>query len=243
MVYFVALAAIVAITMFGLGGISARFGANTQPPAPASVQGTQSSQQASADIAPAPGTPGLAPAVDLGQVIATAVLPDNSASANPPVPTPTPMPPLPAPAAQPTLPAPSGEVATDPAPVAPQVYTPLEAQGGTITGEASTPFHVVQSGDTLSQIAQQLGVDVNALVSVNNLVDDLIYPGQVLYLPLPEGGQAQPTAEAQPEPPQQPMEPPADQGEQSGAGGAPAPVGTSVPQVPEMPNTGINKKR
>lgn len=45
---------------------------------------------------------------------------------------------------------------------------------------------VVKSGDTLSGIAVQFGVDLNALIAVNADIvpnPDLIYPGQVLRLP------------------------------------------------------------
>lgn len=248
MVYLVALAGIVAITMFGLGGISARFGGNTQPPA--SVQSTQNSQQPAA--AAEPDSLSVAPQIDQGQVIPNITLPDNSTNPSNvldggllPTPTPTaipPLPPLPTLAPQPTPPVPSGNP-PDTGQVTPQLFTPIEAQGGTITGEASTPFYVVQPGDTLSEIAQRLGVDVDGLDSVNNLVDDTIYPGQVLYLPLGGGGLAQPPAEAQP---QQPAETPGGQGGGTTTGqvdAQPTPAGADVPQVPDMPNTGINKKR
>jgi LysM repeat protein len=248
MVYFVALAAIVAITIFGLGGLSTRFGANTQQPA--NVQSTQNSQQASDVIAP--DSLSVAPQSDQAQVSPDVAAPNNSQDNTPggsSVPTSTPLPPLPPQDAQPTVPVPSGnppdsaQVIPD---VAPQVYMSLEAQGGVITGEASTPFYVVEPGDTLSQIAQGLGVDVDALVSVNNLVDDIIYPDQVLYLPFDAANQAPPPAEPQPQP-QQPNETPVSQGSQGGPSGPvdviPTPVGTDAPQVPEMPNTGINKKR
>ncbi|HEY0071838.1 MAG TPA: LysM peptidoglycan-binding domain-containing protein [Chloroflexia bacterium] len=248
MVYLVALAGIVAITMFGLGGISARLGGNTQPPA--SVQSTQNSQQPAAIQ---PNSLSVAPQTEQRQVIPNITLPDSST--NPgnvldggllPTPTPTPvppLPPLPTLAPQPTAPVPSGNL-PDTAQITPQLFTPVEAQGGTITGEASTPFYVVQPGDTLSEIAQRLGVDVDGLDSVNNLVDDTIYPGQVLYLPLGGGGLAQPPAEAQ-----QPQQPAETQGGQGGGtttgsvGAQPTPAGAVVPQVPDMPNTGINKKR
>jgi hypothetical protein len=80
------------------------------------------------------------------------------------------------------------------------------------------------------------------------VVDDLIYPDQVLYLPFDAGGQAPPPSEAQPQPqPQQPAETPAGTGGQGGPANpvdvAPTAVGTDPQQVPEMPNTGINKKR
>ncbi len=250
MVYLVALAAIVAITMFGLGGMSARFGANTQQPA--GVRSTQDSQQSAAEVAPGPDSLGVAPQTGQGQVVPDLAVPDNSSPNNVPAggvpPTTTPVPPLPTAAVQPTPPAPTGKP-PDTARLMPQVYTAIEAQGGVITGEASTPFYIVQPGDTLSEIAQRLGVDVNALDSVNNLVDDTIYPAQVLYLPLGGGEQTQPPAQATPQS-QQPAEPPASQGQQDGTTGqadaAPTvltPSGADGPQVPDMPNTGINKKR
>lgn len=241
MVYFVALAAIVAITMFGLGGMSARFGANTQQPA--NVQTTQNSQQAGGNIAPE--SLSVAPQADQQQALPNVVQPDTTSPDNVPggglPPTATPAPPLPTLAAQPTPPVPSGNP-PDTAYVTPQEYTPIQAQGGVITGEASTPFYVVQPGDTLFDIAQQFGVDVNALVSVNNLVDDTIYPDQLLYLPPVGGGQVQPPAEATPQS-QQPTEPPATGGQQDGTQASAAPGPADAPHVPDMPNTGINKKR
>jgi LysM repeat protein len=42
----------------------------------------------------------------------------------------------------------------------------------------------VQAGDTLSGIADQFGVDLEALAAANDISDpDLIYPGQVLIIP------------------------------------------------------------
>jgi LysM repeat protein len=42
----------------------------------------------------------------------------------------------------------------------------------------------VQAGDTLSGIADQFGVDLEALAEANDITDpDLIYPGQVLIIP------------------------------------------------------------
>jgi 5'-nucleotidase/UDP-sugar diphosphatase len=42
----------------------------------------------------------------------------------------------------------------------------------------------VQAGDTLSGIADQLGVDAEALAEANDIDDpDLIYPGQKLIIP------------------------------------------------------------
>jgi N-acetylmuramoyl-L-alanine amidase len=43
--------------------------------------------------------------------------------------------------------------------------------------------HTVKSGDTLWKIANQYGVSVTSLKSVNNRTSNLIYPGQSLALP------------------------------------------------------------
>lgn len=71
-------------------------------------------------------------------------------------------------------------------------FTPVPGQGGAISGEASAPFYVVQSGDTLWEIALRYGVDVDTLRGINNLADNIIQPGQVLYLPQPQQSQPQP---------------------------------------------------
>lgn len=48
----------------------------------------------------------------------------------------------------------------------------------------SQTIYVVQPGDRLSQIAARVGSSVQALVIANNLPNaNLIYPGQVLYIP------------------------------------------------------------
>jgi LysM repeat protein len=59
-----------------------------------------------------------------------------------------------------------------------------------VTPEATpspTPIrgtYEVQPGDTLSGIADQLGVDLETLAEANDIADpDLIYPGQVLIIP------------------------------------------------------------
>jgi peptidoglycan/xylan/chitin deacetylase (PgdA/CDA1 family) len=50
--------------------------------------------------------------------------------------------------------------------------------------------YVVQQGDTLSAIAFDYGVTVDAIAATNDLTSDVIYPGQVLTIPL--GTAAQP---------------------------------------------------
>ena len=97
---------------------------------------------------------------------------------------------------------------------------PSQAQGGTITGEAGAAFYVVQPGDTLWGISQRFGVDLDALRALNNLSGDIIYPGQVLYLPTPNASQPAPSAP------------------QTGTGGD----GGESTDIPSMPNTGIVKK-
>ncbi|MDQ3929114.1 MAG: hypothetical protein M3328_08205, partial [Chloroflexota bacterium] len=81
MVYFVALAAIVGITMFGLGGLSARFGGSTQQPA--NVQGAKNSQQANADVAPT--SLSVAPQPTQGQAVGDIVAPTPTIAPHLPV--------------------------------------------------------------------------------------------------------------------------------------------------------------
>ena len=62
--------------------------------------------------------------------------------------------------------------------------------------EANSGTYVVQPGDTLSQIATQLGISVDDLARYNGIADpNLIYSGQALYLPLeaPVGTGGDPT--------------------------------------------------
>jgi LysM repeat protein len=107
------------------------------------------------------------------------------------------------------------------------VPQPTPGQGGTITGEVSEPFYVVQPGDTLWSISQQTGVSVDALRAANGITGDIIYPGQVLVLPAP--------GTTPPGPPS------------TGAGGPPSVTGEQGPQpeplVPNMPDTGILKNK
>jgi N-acetylmuramoyl-L-alanine amidase len=51
--------------------------------------------------------------------------------------------------------------------------------------------HTVHYGETLSSIADRYGVTVRAIRHANNLQNDLIYPGQRLYIPVQD--QYQPT--------------------------------------------------
>jgi LysM repeat protein len=71
----------------------------------------------------------------------------------------------------------------------------VTAPAATATPEATpqptpTPTprtYEVQPGDTLLGIADQFGIDVEALAAANDISDpDLIYPGQVLDIPAQE---------------------------------------------------------
>ncbi len=77
--------------------------------------------------------------------------------------------PAPAPAAQP-------EPTQEPAP-APQEPAPAPAP----SGERTT--HVVARGETLGIIANRYGVTWPAIMAINNLPSDRIYPGQSLIIP------------------------------------------------------------
>jgi len=53
--------------------------------------------------------------------------------------------------------------------------------------------HIVQPGETLASIASLYGLTVEALLLANNLVSPyIIYPGQVLFIPVYYGPQYQP---------------------------------------------------
>ena len=63
-----------------------------------------------------------------------------------------------------------------------------------------TTTYVVQPGDTLSAIARRFGSTVNAIVQANNLANpNLIFPGQVLIIPVGSGTPV-PTATPGPSP-------------------------------------------
>lgn len=57
-------------------------------------------------------------------------------------------------------------------------------QGGQITSMiASQPFYIVQPGDTLDTVAPRFGLTRQQLRDYNSLRDEMLYTGQVLYLP------------------------------------------------------------
>jgi len=71
---------------------------------------------------------------------------------------------------------------------------------GTRRASGSTNRYTVQAGDTLSLIAEKLGVDVQELMRINNITDPTrLRVGQELLVPAPSPG-ASPTATATPRP-------------------------------------------
>jgi LysM repeat protein len=58
-----------------------------------------------------------------------------------------------------------------------------------------TVTHVVESGETLTSIASRYGVEIQAIVTANDLdSSDLIYVGQALKIPVPVEPSPTPTA-------------------------------------------------
>jgi LysM repeat protein len=214
LVYAVVLVVVLVAGSMGLEGLRARFGMNkpelTTMSAGATVPGVQVTLPNPADVLGSGGGSGTGLAIPSGDGA-------DGGDGGPvvTVPTSTPIPlPLPVPIPQP-------------------VPQPTPGQGGTITGEVSEPFYVVQPGDTLWSISQQVGLSVDALRAANGISGDLIYPGQVLVLPA--NGTAPPgppsTGAGSPPPASMPQPGTGDQDQQS------------EPVVPNMPDTGILKNK
>lgn len=70
-------------------------------------------------------------------------------------------------------------------PTLPPTYTPEPLGiGGHISPVSTRTIHIVQAGETMSQIAAQYGVDTKFLADSNRIYNyHLIYVGQVLYIP------------------------------------------------------------
>jgi LysM repeat protein len=155
LIYVVALVALLVVATMGLDGLRARFGG-------AQVQGIKPPEFTIQSTGNSP------PAATGNQQPSNPA--DTTAGGDGGLPTPTlssaPPPPV-----------------TSPQPLS--TPAPSQAQGGTIQGEASASFYIIQSGDTLWSISTRFGVDTDALRTLNNLSDDIIYPEQVLYLPAP----------------------------------------------------------
>lgn len=82
-----------------------------------------------------------------------------------------------------------------PAPTQPPVViivTPPSSGGGVPPesggGTPGTVQYVVVAGDTLYSIAARFGTTVNDIMAVNGLSNHIIYPGQVLLIPMSQGG-------------------------------------------------------
>ncbi len=203
LIYMLALIAVVAITSMGLGGLGARFGAEAQ----------------NARISPlnVPGSQQANPVVQ-AQSISTSTNAAANTQANA----------QPTQAAQPAQPA-QPPMQAQAAPTPTTVPFTFPAQSGTISGEASQPFYIVQAGDTLWDIAQDYGITVETLKTANSAIDEIIKPGELVHLP--QGGQVQ--TQPQQAPAQQPAQP-----------AQPAPATNQQPDgsLPTMPQTGITKK-
>jgi len=121
---------------------------------------------------------GAAYLLSTGQAVATvdpAKLPTPS-----PLPTPTPGPATPTPAVTPSSAATAAASPTGPA-------SPSPSTSAAPSGPTPSPIsYVVKRGDRLSDIANQFGVTVDAIVQLNNLDNpDHIEAGQVLLIPIP----------------------------------------------------------
>lgn len=220
-IYFAVLVFLLVASAVGFGGLSARFGMSSP-----AVQGSpQSSAQGSQSV-PAPEATAANPSQSQAQQQNQPSRPAGSPGGPIIVINPPQQQPAPAATFTPTaVPPPPVAPAQTSAPPAPQgsYAPPVQSQGGQIKGQASQPFYIVQSNDTLSGIASRFSTTVDALRQVNSLEDvNSIWPGQLLYLP--QGGQTSPSA------------PQSQTGDGSATQGGPGPI-------PSMPNTGINSGR
>ena len=70
-------------------------------------------------------------------------------------------------------------------PTLPPTFTPESmGRGGHISPVSTRTIHVVQSGETMGQIASKYELDVKILADLNRIYNyNLIEPGQVLYIP------------------------------------------------------------
>lgn len=225
--YFIALLGVLAVAAFGVGGIATHLG-----------NGGATTQGSSTGVSPSSFgvLPGAAGSPTSGAQAGTAGNPNGVQGGGYFPPTVPPAAPA-APAATVPVASTTGTSSASGSDdsgsnSSPQVFTPVQSQGGVISGQATEPFYVVQSGDTLWSISQKFGVDTSALSSVNNLTGDTIYAGQVLFLPqnsagpqsyIPQPGTGSAQSTVQP---------------QSQSGSDP-----SSDAAPGMPDTGINRKK
>jgi LysM repeat protein len=204
LIYLFAFVLIVVVSSMGLSGLSSRFGV-TQ------VQG----------IKPALTVPQAEQGLAALQSQPPGVIPDGFGGGLPLTPVGL------LPTVAPSQPGPQPTAAPQPTTAPPP---PQPGQGGTISGGTSPSFYIVQPGDSLWAISQKFGVSVDALRAANNITGDIIYPGEIIYLPIP-GQSAAPFRPT----------PGASSGTQpdSGAGDQ----GQSQDAVPGMPGTGITSRK
>jgi LysM repeat protein len=201
LIYIIALILIIAVSTVGLGSLGARFSV-------AQVQGDVPGLQITSS--------GQALSVPQGSM-ASVNADGGSGEGGGGLPLPTSVPP-------PTIASPQIEPKPTIAPPS-ALPPPAQGQGGTITGEVSPPFYIVQSGDSLWSIAHKLGIDIDALRATNGITGDIIYPGQVLYLPTGGASDALPSQS------------------QSGQTGDNTVDQSQDPGIPNMPDTGITSRK
>ncbi|MCP4416892.1 MAG: LysM peptidoglycan-binding domain-containing protein [Chloroflexi bacterium] len=70
-------------------------------------------------------------------------------------------------------------------PTLPPTFTPeVDGQGGHISPVKTRAIHIVQSGETMNQIASKYGVDMKFLADSNRIYNyHLIHVGDLLYIP------------------------------------------------------------
>jgi LysM repeat protein len=100
---------------------------------------------------------------------------------------------------------------------------PPEVQPTQCQPRTAWPIYVVKQGDTLSQIARQVGASVAQLIEANCLKNDVIRTGQQLFVPNLPKPTAKPTKEAQATATVGPPPPPTD---------TPEPPPTAIPPPP-----------
>jgi LysM repeat protein len=99
------------------------------------------------------------------------------------LPTPSPRP---TPTPGPSTPAPSATATPSASPTGTLTPGPVPSESATVRPSPTPIRYVVKRGDTLSEIAAQFGVSVDAIVELNHLDNpNRIEAGQVLLIPVP----------------------------------------------------------
>jgi len=219
-VYAIALLIVLVVSAFGLSGLSAGLGGGGEA-AQSPGQGASVEQAASDAAGNQQG------AVESSRITIEVGQPEPAEAQATPTPVPAQIQPQPQvqPEQEPAPPAQGG--APEPPEITGVIIAPqpqAQAHAPDISGETTSPFYIVQPGDTLFGIALKFETTVEALRAANNLQagDNLIYSGNVIYLPAatPPGPQGQAPAPIPVEPQAPPLQP-------------------SENAVPTMPRTGI----